>query len=144
MSVTPTRSAESAKPAARADWRVRVYRFLSGYGMLLVLLLLCAYYSWVTWAEQQPTGTVAGQQVAAEIIRRAAAKARVLIVAGGSAEDVAFAVATRQILLKGGTVVIGVVNGDPPDARRFLESLSSTNGRETKLPVTSSFIGFCA
>jgi len=39
-------------------------QFLSDYGMLFVLLLLCAYYSWTTFEVQHPTGNVAGEQLA--------------------------------------------------------------------------------
>ena len=31
-------------------------RFVSDYGMLFVLLLLCGYFSWATEAEQSPEG----------------------------------------------------------------------------------------
>jgi len=34
-------------------------RFCSEYGMLFVLLLLGAFFSWCTLAEQQPTGAAA-------------------------------------------------------------------------------------
>ncbi|MCC2672443.1 MAG: hypothetical protein K0Q72_4915, partial [Armatimonadetes bacterium] len=33
-----------------------VARFLSDYGIIFVLLLLCAYYSWATYGVQQTGG----------------------------------------------------------------------------------------
>ncbi len=43
---------------------------LSDYGMVLVLLLLCALFSALTLAEQHPTGAAAARQVAAAIASR--------------------------------------------------------------------------
>ena len=42
-------------------------RFLSDYGMVFVLLLLCAFFSVVTYSEQSPTGEAAAKQVSADI-----------------------------------------------------------------------------
>src|SRR6187551_1959538 len=98
------------RAAASRDLRVRIYRFLSGYGMVLVLLLLCVYYSWVTWAEQRPTGAVAAAQVAAKLRKEKLSDGRVLIVAGSTSEDRAFAERLRGLLLEDKAIgVIGVV-----------------------------------
>jgi hypothetical protein len=42
---------------------------LSEYGMILVLLLLCAYFSVVTWSDQSPAGADGAQQVTEAIAR---------------------------------------------------------------------------
>jgi hypothetical protein len=42
----------------------RFSRILSDYGMALVLLLLCVYYSAVTFALQDPSGATGGEQFA--------------------------------------------------------------------------------
>ena len=66
-------------------------RFLSDYGMLFVLLLLCAWYSLATVEEQHPTGATAGQKLADQIISQFGRAARVLVVTRDSKEDAAFA-----------------------------------------------------
>jgi ribose transport system permease protein len=107
------------------DIRVQLYRFLSGYGMLLVLLLLCAYYSWVTRAEQHPTGAVAARQLAKDLRQASSPGARLIIIAQNSPEDAAFAATLRQELTRSGLTPLAVVTGEPADARRLLEHLAS-------------------
>jgi ribose transport system permease protein len=109
------------------DLRLQLYRFLSGYGMLLVLLLLCAYYSWVTWAEQHPTGAAAGRQLASALLQQASPGTRVLVAARSTPEDLLFAATVRQELRKGGLIVADVINGEPAQARRALESAAAAN-----------------
>ena len=96
-------------------------RFASDYGMLLVLLLLCALCSWVTWAEQHPTGAAAGEGLAADVVERFGSSARVIVVARASQEDAAFADALRAGLASSGVTVLATVKGDPADARRALQ-----------------------
>jgi ribose transport system permease protein len=108
---------------------ISLYRFLSGYGMLLVLALLCAYFSWVTWAEQQPSGAGAGEQLAKDLARRGPRASRVLIAARNTPDDLQFCRALRENLAQAGLTVLGVINGEPVDARRALEKLSMEGGR---------------
>jgi ribose transport system permease protein len=121
------------KARASWDWRIPLYRFLSGYGMLAVLLLLAVYYSWVTWAEQHPTGVAAGRQLGADLVSQSQPGAQVLIIAGGSEEDSAFARALESELIRRGIKVIEVVKGEPADARAALERLAG-------IQATVSFI----
>jgi ribose transport system permease protein len=98
-------------------------RLLSDYGMVFVLVLLCAYYSWVTYAEQHPNGGEGGRQLAREVVKRFGAGAQVLIVARDTPEDVAFADALQQHLVQGNVQVAGVVKGQPTDARQALQRM---------------------
>jgi ribose transport system permease protein len=103
-------------------------RFVSDYGMLFVLALLCAYYSWVTYSEQHATGSAGGQQLAAEILAHSAPGARVLVLARDHAEDRAFAEALQVKLSQAGRKVVAVVKGQPADARQALEELAAVGG----------------
>jgi ribose transport system permease protein len=96
-------------------------RFLSSYGMLLVLLLLCAVLSLVTLSKQQPAGESAGAQVAADILARYGADTPVLIVVQNTADDAAYADRLVADLAAGGAAVVETVRGEPPDARQALE-----------------------
>ena len=71
------------------DPRIRPLGFLlSDYGMLLVLLLLCAFFSAATVHEQHPTGAAASRQLASAIARGRALAPRALIVVRDLGEDV--------------------------------------------------------
>ena len=109
--------------ANRSRLKLVLSRFLADYGMLLVLLLLCAYYSYVTWAEQHPTGAAGGRQLVRELAGAATSGQRVLVVAGESEEEAAFAEALRDGLSAAGFQLVGVVKGKPADARAALDGL---------------------
>jgi len=93
---------------------------LAGSGMLLALLLLCAFFSVVTWTEQHPQDAAAARQLAAQI----APGAKVLIVVRPQAEDSAFAEALNAALGSRAEIV----QGEPKDARAALERAAASGG----------------
>lgn len=119
------------KPS-RFEVKVRLYRFLSGYGMLLVLLLLCGYYTWVTWAEQRPVGAAAARSLAKILRNELNPNSQVLIVAQDSADDLIFVTQLQSELAKRGVTHVQSVHGDPPAARRALDEAGS---KQTRLEV---------
>lgn len=100
-------------------------RLSKDYGMAVVLLLLCVYYSWATLEEQRPTGANGGRELANAMAARFTAGTRVLIVAGANEEDAAFAGALVERLRAKSFRIIDVVKGQPADARRALEKLAA-------------------
>lgn len=100
-------------------------RFVSDYGMLLALLLLCAYFSWVTYDEQHPNGSSGGQQLATEIIQKFSKTARALIVTREGMDDSAFADTLQKNLSEAGFVNVETVKGQPSDARAVVEKIAS-------------------
>jgi ribose transport system permease protein len=92
-------------------------RHFADYGMILVLLLLCVFFSFWTMSEQTANGSDAGGQLAADITRTAGAEARVMIVVRDQVDDVAFADALSTTLKKSGATVVDTVKGEPRDAR---------------------------
>jgi ribose transport system permease protein len=96
-------------------------RFTSDYGMLFVLLLLCAAYSWATWEVQEPNGAWAGERLAEAILGRFGANARVAVVVGTGKDDAAFARGLAARLRQGGAKAVTVAVGRPEVARRALE-----------------------
>ena len=103
-------------------------RLLADYGMLLVLLLLCGYYSWVTFEEQHPSGVAGAGALSREILAQFGRGSRVLIVARDSKEDAAFAEALQQALTAGGLTVVETVKGQPSDARQALQRIADGAG----------------
>ncbi len=105
-------------------------RFVSDYGMSLVLLLLCVYYSLVTFAEQQATGAAGGEQLAQAVLARVGSSGRVLIVTRDRpAEDVSFADALHRRLEAAGVQIVADVRGWPSDVRAKLEELAASGSR---------------
>ena len=103
-------------------------RFVADYGMLFVLLLLCAVISALTLQPQGLSGAAAGRRVAADVVGEAGPGARVLVAAGGHAEDVAFAGEARAALTAAGVTALDVVTGEPREARAVLERLAASGG----------------
>ncbi len=92
-------------------------RASSDYGMLLVLALLCAFFSVMTYTEQHPTGAAAAKLVAADIAGRAGPGKKVLIAAGDGAQETAFVDAVTPALRAAGLTIAETVRGTPRDAR---------------------------
>lgn len=102
---------------------------LAEHGMVLILLLLCAYYSVVTIAEQPATGAGGGVNLAGEVLRRSSTKSRVLIVVGDGSEEAAFADALAHSLRQAGVENVAIVAGQPRDARLSLQEAAGKGER---------------
>ena len=94
--------------------------YFADYGMVVVLLLLGAYYSWETWEEQHPTGESAAASLVEVIQSEHAADSRIMIMARANAVDKAFSQSLRTSLEASGYRIAAEVNGDPGDARKAL------------------------
>jgi ribose transport system permease protein len=99
-------------------------RLLSDYGMVLVLLLLCAFFSVATLAEQYTGGASGGEELARDVLRRVGPGAKVVIIVGTGREDGLFANALSEALTTKGVSVFVTVRGQPHDARKALEKLA--------------------
>ena len=84
------------------------------YGMVFVLLALCALVSIVTIADHHPSDVAAGRQLANQLCSQAGTEINVLIVAREvPSTDEAFALALKEQLQSNGANVLGVELGDP-------------------------------
>lgn len=101
-------------------------RFLSAYGMVFVLALLCAFFSFATYTEQHPTGADAARQLASSILQQFGKSARVLIAVPNQPDAAAFADILQAALTKAGATVVAIVKGEPKDARVALQTVAST------------------
>ena len=113
-------------------------RFLSDYGMIFVLLLLCAFFSVVTYSEQSPTGETAAKQVGADIGKQFGKTARVLIAARDQPDDLEFATKLERDLSASGAQVLAVVKGEPKDAREALQKIAASGGKLDAIAGTQS------
>jgi len=106
-------------------------RVLADYGMLLGLLVLCAFFSYATWEAQHPAGADAGERLGERIVRRfaGASDRHVLIVARASRQDGEFAAELEGALRRSGWGSVEVVRGTPRDARAALARRARAGGR---------------
>jgi ribose transport system permease protein len=103
--------------------RTIVSRLTSDYGMLLVLLVLCTFLSWITWSEQVPTGAPGGREVARDIAASFDPGARILIATRNGDEDRQFADELASGLANSGFSVVGIVAGAPSDAGQTIRGI---------------------
>src|SRR5262245_24500246 len=99
--------------------RGNLLRRLSDHGMVLVLLLLCATFSLLTIREHHPSDAAAATALAVRIARDFGGTARVVIVVGQAADDVAFAGRLQAELTERGASVLASVK--PADLARTLQ-----------------------
>ncbi|MDA1050447.1 MAG: ABC transporter permease [Planctomycetota bacterium] len=106
-------------------------KFVSQYGVVFVLVLLCAYYSFATLNQQHPADAATGRKLATYITLQLP-NANVLIVVRDSDDDRAFAASIRQSLETAGVKPLGVAAGEPRDIVAELRRLGAAG---TKLDV---------
>ena len=113
----------------------RVKDLIFRNGSIVVLILLCTYYSFVTVAEQYPNDAAAGRDLADTITASIGGKANVLVIARNTSQDRAFATAIAERLEEHGATVVETVHGAPFDARKALERVGS---KATKLDAIAT------
>jgi len=109
---------------------------LSEYGMVLVLVGLCAFFGAVTLAEQHPTGPEAARGLIHAIDDNITPAHKVLIVVGEGKEDAALAGTVEDWCKAVGVGVIDTVRGQPADARRTLVRLGERGEKVTVIACT--------
>lgn len=96
-------------------------KFLLNNGSVVVLILLCVYYSFVTISRQHPINPAAGVEVAQAILDGHDSPS-VLIVTRDTDQDHEYAEAIRSTLEAGGGTVVGTVHGIAMDAGRAIRA----------------------
>src|SRR6266571_2401823 len=96
--------------------RRSVSHLLSNYGMAIVLLLLCMYYSWATLQRQDLSGEKAADAVARKT-SGSEANPIPLVVAGISPQEIVFVEMLRQ------KTWVGRIEHDPSSVRAALEQM---------------------
>ncbi len=104
--------------------------------MIFVLLLLCGFFSVVTYSEQSPTGTSAAKQVGAAITGQFGKSPRVLIAASDQSDDAIFAAQLERELTASGAQVLASVKGEPKHAREALQKIAASGGKLDAIACT--------
>ena len=113
-------------------------RLAADYSMFFVLLLLCLFFSLMTIDAQHPTGSEAAADVANEIIATQGRQASVLIVAGKSREDIAFANTLARRLEASGATVLESTGSSPSQVRQNLEALADAESPLSAIACTEA------
>jgi ribose transport system permease protein len=116
--------------AERRSWR----RIFSDLGMVGVLLLLCAYFTWATWGIQYRDGAEGAAEVLAALPADAARGVVVVGQQGGDAEE--FVTAVVRGLAQRNIPVLGAVRGEPMALREKLDELATKNQRPAVILAT--------
>ncbi len=122
--------------------RSAVGQLAANYGMAGVLLLLCVYYSWATLQYQKPVGAEAGEVVAARVMGVADSSATILIVAGLSEDDQAFARRAMALLKMKGYERLVRIEGDPAIVLAALQEGSGKAETVGAIAATESCAGW--
>lgn len=115
----------------------------SDHGMVVVLLLICAWYSVVTLKKQPAAGAEGGRALAGDVAAGLAPGSRILVIAGTKPEDAAFAAAAAARLEQAG-MVAEVHRGAPPEVKRSLAAAAPDPGALLCSPSTASWQVFGA
>ncbi len=103
-------------------------RFVSNYGMVFVLILLCAYFSLATIDEQHPVSARAATKIVGFVNSRPTAQ-NVMVIVPSGVEDRRFADFVARGIESGDSRIVSLVAGRPADARVELQRLGEAGTR---------------
>lgn len=110
----------------RSPFRRVAGQIFSSYGMLGVLLLLCAYFTFATFRDEPTMGRSGAVSLANALAASPGNAARVVIVAQTGPDEEEFVAALREELKSRGFATPEIAQGDPPTVRAKLELLAQT------------------
>ena len=94
---------------------------MTDYGMILVLLIFCLFFSVMTLEQQSPAGAAAGKRIAGAILRQYGPDTPVLIATGATEDGRKMIGAIEAELQAGQFETVAVAVGDPRAARQVLD-----------------------
>jgi len=112
--------------------------FFADYGMVFVLILLCALFSVLTWNEQSPVGADAGQQLAGLIEEGDIETGAILISGRNGGDDILFAQTLADQLNELGGFEVTVALGSPANARQALDQISASGTQLAYVAITTA------
>lgn len=119
--------------------RAGVSRLLAEYGMLLILLLLCLFFSILTLQDQYPTGVQAAKTLSEKIREGIGTDRHILIASRDAEEDSLFSWSLRQQLIKWGYASVKIISGDPASIREKVAAMADSGSKIDLIAATQSF-----
>ena len=117
----------------------RFLLFLSDYGMLVVLLVLCAVFSILTLEKQNATGADGAASLAVQINAEFEKDDPIFIAAGTSPDDAAFVDKLEEALAESGFTKVKSAAGSPPKVKTALRELKNEPRGIAMSPSTSGW-----
>ena len=114
-------------------------RIFSEYGMLIVLIILCLFFSILTMRDQYPAGEKAAESVYDEIVKSYGPDRSVLIISRGTPDDSLFFHKLLRMLADSGFGSVVSISGDPSGIKYSLEEISESGTSIDLLVTTHSF-----
>lgn len=106
------------------------------YGMVLVLLILIAAFSFLTLEQLDSTGATAGREVARIISSTHEAGSIVVVITAKKDGDEEFAAAATSALEESRITVAATFSGNPPQARKSIEEAFAKHGQIDAIATT--------
>jgi ribose transport system permease protein len=108
----------------------------SEYGMLVILIILCIFFSILTMRDQYPTGETAAESIYGNIIEKYSPDSRILVVSRATLDDSLFSKKLGDLLEERGFISVVNISGVPAEIRKRLEE-ADESGMTFDVVVTS-------
>ncbi len=109
----------------KAAFKIQASRFLSQYGMLVILILLGVFFSILTIHEQQPSGKRAAESIARQISQSNDTYLKnILIIVQDNDDDRQLAALVEKLLSEDSTVKVKTLWGSPAEVKDSLTTCS--------------------
>ena len=113
-------------PATIDTFRNSSLRLFRDYGMLVVLVLLCAFFSIVTMSEQHLEGEDAAAALLPLLEKTCSPGASILLIGRSTSDDSLFIRSLQSRLAAQGSNITGIVTGNPATIRAVLSQMSDS------------------
>lgn len=115
--------------------RAALPALLTRYGMAVVLLLLCLFFTYTTYQDEKPTGKP-GAEALFRTLSASDRQAHIVIVSQTDGEETEFATALQRLLQDANAPHVQTIQGDPPTVRQGLEQMAQTGGAVDLIATT--------
>ena len=126
------------KPSSVKSW---LGRFMTHYGMVLVLLFLIALFSLLTINDEEASGANAAATLVSQVAESGEGK-NVVIMTSSSPLDIELSQTLEQSLSQSEHQILARVNGTPPQAGAALRELEAKGDRIDFMIVTKNVAGW--
>ncbi len=99
-------------------------RWLTQNLLVVVIALLCGFFSWMSLVEYQPEDEQSAHLLAQRVVRMTDEKSGIFLATGGSAQQRDFALLVKSDLLAQKRRIVGAAFGEPSDIRDVFEPLA--------------------
>lgn len=107
-------------------YKLALIRFVSNYGMLGILIILCLLFSILTLRDQYPSGEDAARSLA-ENLKTYPRNTRILILSRDTQDDTLFALSLERHLLAAGFNSVSKITGSPSSLKNQIAAMAASS-----------------